>query len=146
MKRFASLAVPMFALVLAGCPGDAEQPAPEAREPATPAVSPADPAAVTDLPTGVNAEMVAQGQELYATVCVACHGAAGSGTPLGPTLNDTDWIHIGGSYEEIVQLTESGVAQPARYPAPMPPRGGGNFDDAQLRAIAAYVYTLSRGS
>jgi mono/diheme cytochrome c family protein len=145
MKRLAPLAVLLSALVLAGCPGDADQPAPEPRETAAPVASPAAPAAVADLPPGVSAEMVAQGQELYATVCVACHGAAGTGTPLGPSLNDADWIHIGGDFEEIVRITTEGVARPARYPAPMPPAGGGNFDEAQLRAISAYVYSLSRG-
>jgi mono/diheme cytochrome c family protein len=144
MKRSAPLAALVSALLLAGCPGDADPP-PQPADPAAPATQPAAPGVAAELPAGVTAEMVSQGQQLYATVCVACHGAAGTGTPLGPAMNDQDWIHIDGSFEEIVRISTEGVAQPQRYPAPMPPRGGGNFDEAQMRAISAYVYSLSRG-
>jgi hypothetical protein len=34
--------------------------------------------------------------------------------------------------------------QPREYPGAMPPLGGGNFDDDQLRAISAYVYAISQ--
>lgn len=98
-------------------------------------------AAVT--PPGVTQEMVAQGAELYGTSCSACHGPAGAGTPAGPTLQDSDWINISGSFDEIVSLIHSGVPAPREFPAPMPPLGGGNFDDEQVRAIAAYVLALS---
>ena len=96
-----------------------------------------------NLPSGVTQAMVDEGQQLFGTVCVGCHGPAGAGTPAAPTLSDTRWIHITGAYPEIVALVTSGVPQPKEHPAPMPPRGGGSFDDAQVRALAAYVYALS---
>jgi mono/diheme cytochrome c family protein len=137
------------AAVTAACPGDDRQQAPATQQPATtqqdqPAV-PAMGDAAANLPPGVTAQMVSQGQQLYGTVCVACHGAGGTGGPLGPALNDQNWIHITGEYEEIVNITRTGVAQPREYPAPMPAMGGGNFNDEQLRAIAAYVYSISHG-
>jgi mono/diheme cytochrome c family protein len=89
--------------------------------------------------------MVQEGQRLYGGVCFACHGENGVGTPIGPALNDQQWIHITGEFQEIVNITTTGVAQPRQYPAPMPPRGGGPFTDDQIRAIGAYVYTLSHG-
>jgi len=147
--RIGSYAFPLFAVItLTACPQDrAEEPA--VREPAADAPAatppPAAPQIVGELPPGVTAEMVGQGQQLYGTVCVACHGAAGVGSPLGPALNDQNWVHIGGEYEEIIQITAQGVAQPRDYPAPMPPLGGGNFTQEQQRAIGAYVYALSRG-
>jgi mono/diheme cytochrome c family protein len=103
----------------------------------------AGPVVVANLPAGVTQEMVDEGQQLYGTVCVACHGAAGAGGAVGPALNDQNWIHITGQFEEIVQITTTGVAQPRQYPAAMPPRGGGQFTDEQVRAIAAYVYAIS---
>ena len=96
-----------------------------------------------NLPSGVTQAMVDEGQQLYGTVCSACHGPAGAGTPTCPSLADAKWIHITGAYPEIVTIVTNGVPQPREYPAPMPAKGGGAFDDAQVRAIAAYVYALS---
>jgi mono/diheme cytochrome c family protein len=95
-------------------------------------------------PPGVTQVMVEEGQQLYGTVCTACHGAGGAGTPAGPGLRDQDWIHIGGSFDEIVAIIQNGVANPVQYPGMMPPGGGGNFTADQVRALAAYVFALSR--
>ncbi len=99
--------------------------------------------AAGDLPPGVTLEMVQEGQRHYGTVCVACHGAAGRGSPVGPELNDQSWIHIQGEFDQIVQIITTGVQQPRQYPGAMPPRGGGPFSDEEVRAIAAYVYAIS---
>ncbi|CAN5905593.1 hypothetical protein BH23GEM7_BH23GEM7_01450 [soil metagenome] len=104
---------------------------------------PAPELAAGDLPQGVTMEMVNDGQQLFGTVCIACHGAAGAGGPVGPALNDQNWIHITGQFEEIVNIINVGVAQPREYPGAMPAQGGGNFTDEQIRAIAAYVYAIS---
>jgi mono/diheme cytochrome c family protein len=105
----------------------------------------AGPVVAANLPPGVTQEMVDEGQRLYGTVCVACHGVGGTGAPIGPALNDQQWIHITGEFQEIVNITITGVMQPREYPAPMPARGGGQFTDEQIRAISAYVYVLSHG-
>lgn len=138
----------VFAMVAAaGACGPDDRPAPVTDQPATtqPAPTTTDPAMLGQLPPGVTAEMVSQGRQLYGTVCVACHGADGAGTPLGPAMNDQQWIHITGEFEEIVNITRTGVPTPQQYPAPMPPMGGGSFSDEQVRSIAAYVYSLSHG-
>lgn len=113
---------------------------------APPPAAAAGPIAQVELPEGVTQEMVAQGEELFNGPgnCFTCHGRAGSGTPLAPALNEDDWIHIDGSVDELARIIAAGVPQPAQYPAPMPARGGAQIDDAQVRAIAAYVYTISR--
>jgi mono/diheme cytochrome c family protein len=100
--------------------------------------------AAADLPPGVTQEMVEEGQRLYGTVCTACHGPAGTGTPVGPALNDTQWVAITGTYDELLNVIHAGVPRPRQYPGAMPPMGGGSFTDEQVRAIAAYVYALSR--
>jgi mono/diheme cytochrome c family protein len=94
-------------------------------------------------PPGVTQAMVESGEQAFGTVCTACHGPAGAGSPAGPTLRDQEWIHISGSYDEIVALIQSGVPTPRDFPAPMPPLGGGNFDADQVRALAAYIFALS---
>ncbi len=95
------------------------------------------------LPGGVTQEMVDEGQQLYGGVCVGCHGQNGMGSPAGPRLSDGQWIHIAGEYEQIVGIITTGVPVAREFPGMMPPRGGGSFDDAQVRSIAAYVYALS---
>jgi mono/diheme cytochrome c family protein len=94
-------------------------------------------------PAGITQEMVEEGQRLYGTVCTACHGAAGVGTPAGPGLRDQDWIHIDGSFDQLVAIIRDGVANSVQYPGMMPPNGGGNFTPDEVRAIAAYVFALS---
>jgi len=96
-----------------------------------------------NLPQGVTQAMVDEGQNLFGTVCAACHGPAGAGTPVCPTLNDANWINITGTYPEIVTTITNGVPQPRQHPGAMPPKGGGSFDDAQVKALAAYVFALS---
>ena len=94
-------------------------------------------------PAGVTQEMVATGAQQFSTVCAACHGAGGVGTPAAPPLNDATWLNISGSFDEIVTVINTGVPAPKEYPAPMPPRGGGNFTEDQVRALGAYVFALS---
>ncbi len=98
------------------------------------------------LPEGVTAEMAREGQELFhgAGVCVTCHLRGGGGGPLAPDLTDDAWLNIDGEYESIVNVIIAGVAQPQEYASPMLPRAGTTITDDQVRAIAAYVYTLSR--
>jgi len=95
-------------------------------------------------PPGVTQAMVEDGQRLYGTVCSACHGAGGAGSPAGPALRDQEWLHIAGAYDEIVATIQAGVPVPLQFPAAMPPMGGGSFDAEQVRALAAYIFALSR--
>lgn len=124
-----------------------EIPAPEPTDTAA-AAPPADGgvAAQVELPEGVTQEMVAAGEQAYggAGNCFACHGVAGAGTPLAPPLNDGSWLNIAGGYDEIVTTITEGVPQPAQFPAAMPPMGGAQLTETQVREIAAYVYSISR--
>jgi mono/diheme cytochrome c family protein len=97
------------------------------------------------LPSGVTAEMVADGRKQFGTTCVVCHGADAGGTQLAPSLRDGEWLNVSGGYEEIVTLIQTGVPQPKQHPVPMPPRGGGPFTEEQVRALAAYVYSVGQG-
>jgi mono/diheme cytochrome c family protein len=77
--------------------------------------------------------------------CYACHGQDGKGSGVGPNLTDKEWLNTDGSLEGIVKTVKSGVPQPKKAPAPMPPMGGAALDDAQVQAVAAYVHSLSQG-
>jgi mono/diheme cytochrome c family protein len=109
-----------------------------------PAAQPAAPRAQATLPAGVTQALVDEGKTVFGSSCFACHGQEGAGGPLAPRLSDTEWLNIGGSYDEIVTLVNAGVAQPKQHPAPMPPKGGAPLTDEQVRAVAAYVFSISR--
>ena len=100
------------------------------------------------LPDGVTQEMVDQGKEVYggAGLCYACHGADGTGMPnLGADLTDDEWIQTDGSYEDLIETIMAGVsADKSTVGTPMPPKGGSGITDEQVKAVAAYIYTLSR--
>jgi mono/diheme cytochrome c family protein len=101
---------------------------------------------VRPLPAGVTAEMIAKGKELFqgAGLCMACHGMDGKGS-VGPDLTDTLWLHHKGSYEEIIAQVIKGIPEDqSKSGAMMAPRGGSTLSDEEIRAVAAYVWSLSR--
>ena len=50
-----------------------------------------------------------------------------------------------GSYDAIVNLVMTGVAEPVQHQGIMLPKGGTNISDDDVRAVAAYVWTLNKG-
>lgn len=96
------------------------------------------------LPEGVTAQMIETGAALYggAGLCAVCHGANGEGS-IGPDLTDDEWVHSDGSYDDIVrQILEGVPADKSKSGVPMPPKGGATLTDEQVRAVAAYVWSL----
>ena len=148
MRRIRNAIVGLTLLLpIAGCGSDEGDGAPTP-ETGAPEQSPAtvagtDSATAGALPPGVTVEMVQTGQQLFGTVCVACHGPGGAGTPLGPALNDAEWINIAGEYDQIRSVIRAGVLQPKQFPNPMPVFDVDDFTDDQVRALAAYVYSIS---
>lgn len=98
--------------------------------------------------SSITAAMVALGDSIFhgqagGGTCFTCHGQDAKGTTLAPDLSDQTWIDGDGTYGYLVQRVTTGVPQPKQYPAPMPPKGGAPLSDAQVRAVAAYVYSLT---
>ena len=78
-------------------------------------------------------------------LCYVCHGPAGKGVNgLGPNLTDKEWLNADGSLQSIEKVIQDGVPKPKKMPAPMPPKGGGQLNDSQIKAAAAYVWSLGR--
>ena len=103
----------------------------------------------TVLPEGVNQRMVEEGRNIFHDRggCVRCHGKDGSGTFFGPSLANRQHIHLQtGSYQEILDLIRSGVPRPKRYLGAMPPLGGTQLSNDEVRAVGAFVYILIHGS
>lgn len=104
-------------------------------------------AVAQELPDGVTAQLVEEGRRLFhgAGACTTCHGEDGRGVPnLGSDLTDREWLHGDGSYGFLLERIRCGVpAEISEAGVPMPPRGGVRLTPEQLRALAAYVWTLS---
>lgn len=93
--------------------------------------------------------MLALGDSVYhgqagGATCVGCHGSDAKGTPLAPDLTDRQWLWTDGSLRSIQQTIARGVPRPKQHTGVMPPMGGAKLSEAQLHAVAAYVYALSR--
>lgn len=101
-----------------------------------------------ELPEGVTMAMVDEGKTVFegTGICASCHGPSGEGIPnLGGDLTDDEWLHSDGSFEGIVETVMNGVtAEASSSGVPMPERAGTNISDDQVRAAAAYVWTLSK--
>ena len=104
--------------------------------------------AAADVPSRLEVadSSLALGKRLYegAGNCAYCHGAAGVGTSRGSDLTDDVWRHGDGGYLSIVEQIVHGVGHPTGGPVtPMPRRGMGPLTYTQMRAVAAYVWSLS---
>jgi mono/diheme cytochrome c family protein len=128
-----------------GCGGDSEQAETPDAAPATVAAAATD--AADAVPGEITDAMIEEGRTLYvgAGLCAACHGPSGGGIPnLGANLTDDEWLHGDGSYESIVERIMTGVtADESSSGTVMPAKGGSALTDAQVGAVAAYVYSLS---
>lgn len=90
--------------------------------------------------------LLVEGRQLYLDRCVSCHGIAGHGDgPIakglqGPKpldLSDRNWKH-GDQPEQVLAVLTRGVKDTAM------PGWTGTFRPGQIRAVAAYVYWLSK--
>jgi mono/diheme cytochrome c family protein len=95
-------------------------------------------------PAGVTPAAIAKGDTVFhkTGLCYACHGSNAEGA-VGPSLTDAEWLHGDGSYDMIVATVTFGVpAEKAKKGIPMPPKGGSSISDEEVKAVAAYVYSL----
>ena len=128
-------------------------PTPAASASARPATNAATAAA--PMASAVTPAMIAMGDSIYhAASCRRCHGPDAKGATNGPNLTGPTFLHIKGtgSYNDFLNVIMTGVpADSIKDPShrqPMRPRGGGQtpLTDDQVKAVAAYVYSLSHKS
>ncbi len=101
------------------------------------------------MPPGVTDSLIERGAVVYrgSARCDMCHGADARGTDDGPDLTDDKWLRGNGTFDEIVERVRYGVPRrDAKTDKPMPMRGWEPVSDDDVRAVAAYVWSLRRGS
>lgn len=98
-------------------------------------------------PEGATMAMVTQGDEIYhgKGQCFTCHGPDGKGTQLAPDQTDDNWIQFEKpvTWEKIQNIVKNGVPNPKEHPSAMPPMGGAQLSDDEIKAVSAYIYSLS---
>ncbi len=87
---------------------------------------------------GAPPESLAAGKAVFGTMCVACHGADGTGNKAvgGPNLTDKIWLY-GGSANDVRETITNGRTN--HMPAHLERLG-----ETRVRLLAAYVFSLSR--
>ncbi len=98
-------------------------------------------------PMAATPELIAEGQQLFAQTCQACHGPGGMNGSLGPDLTDDEWLWVDPSsptaMSDVMNVIRIGVATPSSPGGfGMPAMGGATFTDPQLNALAAYILSL----
>jgi mono/diheme cytochrome c family protein len=97
-------------------------------------------------PPGVTDSAVAWGKALFhgSASCSACHGIEGSGTDVGPPLTGALWLHGPGTYEWLAEQIRRGIpAHGTLSGLAMPMRGWSMMNDDDVRAVAAYVWSIT---
>ena len=82
-----------------------------------------------------NPATIADGKQVFATYCAACHRPDGGGQ-IGPNLTDDAWIH-GGTLVEIRTTIHDGVLAKGM------PEWGKVLKPEQVNSAAAYVKSLA---
>ncbi len=130
-----------------GLPGAALIDAPKAAVAAAEA-TPSASAARPSLPAGITPEQVALGRSIYlgeakGGTCSGCHGSDGRGSMSGASLAGPAFLWSDGSVDGLAATITSGVAKPKKASGGMPALGGAALTAQDVRAVAAYVWTLS---
>ncbi|XYD06927.1 c-type cytochrome [Methylobacterium sp. NMS12] len=103
--------------------------------------------AALPVPKGATREQVALGERIFhgevaGATCGGCHGSDGKGSPVGADLTGGHWLWSDGSLAGIERTIANGVPEPKEHQNAMPPMGGVDLSQANLKAVAAYVWAL----
>ncbi|MFZ2276885.1 MAG: cytochrome c, partial [Prosthecobacter sp.] len=91
-------------------------------------------------------DLLATGQRIYSTVCIACHQPTGQGLPpMFPPLAGSDWVNVK-KPDRMIRMVLHGFTgpftlngQPFTSPAPLMPPQGGALNDEQIAGVLTYV-------
>ena len=100
------------------------------------------------VPPGATREQIVLGDKIFHGkeangTCSGCHGSDARGGPQAPSLVSGHFFMGDGSLKAITATITDGVPKPHDYEVPMPPKGGAPLTDADVAAVAAYVWAIS---
>jgi cytochrome c oxidase cbb3-type subunit 3 len=85
-----------------------------------------------------DASMLAAGEKVYTTNCVACHGDKGQGG-VGPNFTDQYWLH-GGDIKSVFKVVKYGVAAKGMR------SWQSEIKPGDMQAVASYILTKLGGT
>jgi mono/diheme cytochrome c family protein len=105
-------------------------------------------AAPLPIPPGGSPDQVALGDRIFhgqagGGTCAGCHGADAKGSEVGSDLADGHFIWGDGTVQSITQTILNGVPKPKDHTGVMPPKGGAELSQADVAAVADYVWAIS---
>lgn len=111
-----------------------------------PAAAPAAPAAVAPVSAPAGGDLASVGQQVYSTVCIACHQPTGMGLPnMFPPLGGSDWVNAE-KPDRLIRIVLHGFTGPFKLngnaftsAAPLMPPQGAALSDQQIAGVLTHV-------
>jgi mono/diheme cytochrome c family protein len=107
--------------------------------------------AALPIPLGGSPDQVTLGDRIFhgqadGGTCAGCHSSDGKGSAVGSDL--TSGRHLWGdrSVQAIEHTIENGVPKAKEHTGAMPPKGGPQLSQADIDAVADYVWALGHRS
>ncbi|KAB1069474.1 c-type cytochrome [Methylobacterium planeticum] len=99
------------------------------------------------VPPGATKQQVALGERVFhgevgGATCGGCHGSDAAGSPVGADLTSGKYLWSDGSLKGIEDTIANGVPEPKEHGGVMPPMGGVQLSEADLKAVAAYAWAV----
>lgn len=91
-------------------------------------------ASIGTLAPDADKAVLAQGQQIYTTMCAPCHRPDGGGL-VGPNFCDDYWIH-GSNYVDTIKTIVNGVPEKGMI------TWRGLLKPNEIQAVASYIYTF----
>lgn len=102
------------------------------------------------VPAGSTKAQVALGGQVFAgkdgATCGGCHGSNAEGSPIGANLTAGTYLWSDGSLAGIEKTIRNGVPEPKEHLGGMPPLGGAQLSEVDVKAVAAYVWAVGHKS
>ena len=105
------------------------------------------PTADLPVPPGSSKAEVELGERVFlgqvgGATCAGCHGSNGKGSGIGADLTKGTWLWSDGSLSGLHETIAKGVAHPKEHSDLMPPMGGVQLSQKDLKAVTAYVWAI----
>jgi glucose/arabinose dehydrogenase len=99
------------------------------------------------IPPGGSPDQVALGDRIFhgeaaGGTCAGCHSSDAKGTAVGSDLTSGKYLWGDGSVQALTHTIDTGVPKAKEHSGAMPPKGGAQLSQADVAAVADYVWAI----